>query len=129
MNPTAHILIIDDIPLNLEVLGSSLAGYDIQFATSGPQALKLVREQLPDLILLDVMMPGIDGYQVLQILQGDPVSHGVPVIFVTSQCGSASETRALEAGGGRFHPQADQSGGGARPGAVAPRSAPAHPGA
>ena len=99
MNPTARILIIDDIPLNLDVLGSSLAGdYEIQFATSGPQALQLVREQVPDLILLDVMMPGIDGYQVLQILQSDPVSRSIPVIFVTAQCDSASETRALEAG-------------------------------
>ncbi len=62
MNPLAHILIIDDIPLNLEVLGSSLAQeYDVQFATSGPQGLKLVRQQAPDLILLDVMMPEMDG--------------------------------------------------------------------
>ncbi|PRD64973.1 SpoIIE family protein phosphatase [Malikia granosa] len=99
MNPLAHILIIDDIPLNLEVLGSSLAQeYDVQFATSGPQGLKLVRQQAPDLILLDVMMPEMDGYQVLAVLKGDPATRSIPVIFVTARNDVDSETRALEAG-------------------------------
>ena len=99
MKTPAHILIIDDIALNLEVLGSSLGpDYDIQFATSGLQGLKLVRQQAPDLILLDVMMPGMDGYQVQQQLQADPTTRDIPVIFVTAQNDSASETRALAAG-------------------------------
>jgi PAS domain S-box-containing protein len=99
MNPPAHILIIDDIPLNLEVLGASLAReYDVQFATSGAQGLALVQQQAPDLILLDVMMPGMDGYQVLQILKGDPLTRVIPVIFVTARNDVESETRALEAG-------------------------------
>ena len=99
MPAPAHILIIDDIPLNLEVLGSSLGqDYDLQFATSGPQGLRLVRQQAPDLILLDVMMPGMDGYELLQVLQADPATRDIPVIFVTAQNDSDSETRALAAG-------------------------------
>ncbi len=62
MTPLAHLLLVDDFALNLEVLAASLAErYDLQFATSGPQALALVRQQAPDLILLDVMMPEMDG--------------------------------------------------------------------
>ncbi|OGB72517.1 hypothetical protein C6P61_06555 [Malikia spinosa] len=99
MNPPAHILIIDDIPLNLEVLGASLAReYDVQFATSGAQGLALVQQQAPDLILLDVMMPGMDGYQVLEILKSDPATQSIPVIFVTARNDVECETRALEAG-------------------------------
>lgn len=99
MNPPAHILIIDDIPLNLEVLGASLAReYDVQFATSGAQGLALVQQQAPDLILLDVMMPDMDGYQVLEILKSDPATQSIPVIFVTARNDVECETRALEAG-------------------------------
>lgn len=95
----AHILIIDDIPLNLELLGSSLEGdHDLQYATSAAQGLELVRQQAPDLILLDVMMPDMDGYQMLQLLQADPATRDIPVIFVTAQNDSDSETHALAAG-------------------------------
>lgn len=72
--------------------------YDVQCATSGPQGLALVRQQAPDLILLDVMMPGMDGYEMLQLLQSDPATRAIPVIFVTAQSDSASESRALAAG-------------------------------
>ena len=103
MNPPAHILIIDDIPLNLEVLGASLAmEYDVQFATSGAQGLALVQQQAPDLILLDVMMPGMDGYQVLEVLQGDPATRSIPVIFVTALNDTADRVKAIEAGGDDF---------------------------
>ena len=99
MTPLAHLLLVDDFALNLEVLAASLAErYDLQFATSGPQALALVRQQAPDLILLDVMMPGMDGYQVLEVLQGDPATRSIPVIFVTALSDSVSETQALAAG-------------------------------
>ena len=103
MSLPTHILIVDDVPLNLEVLGSSLADdYDIQFATSGAQGLTLVREEAPALILLDVMMPGMDGYEMLRILRSDPKTQDIPVIFVTAQNDSSSETRALEAGAADF---------------------------
>ncbi len=93
------ILIVDDRPANIEVLAEALAGRcDVRFALSGTDALALVATQLPDLILLDVMMPGMDGYEVIEALKRDPQTQNVPVIFVTAKSDSDSETRALQAG-------------------------------
>ncbi len=93
------ILIIDDIPDNIEVLGESLAvEYDVQFATSGHEALTFIKDQQPDLILLDVIMPEMDGYEVIQSLQKHVHTHDVPVIFVTALNDAENETRALSYG-------------------------------
>ncbi len=79
------ILVVDDQTANIEILHCILQEeYRVVFATNGQDALKLAKEQKPDLILLDVVMPGMDGYQVCSVLQADPVTHGIPVIFVTS---------------------------------------------
>jgi CheY-like chemotaxis protein len=95
----ARILIIDDIIENVEVLGEVLASsYEVQFATSGVEGLALVRHQRPDLILLDVMMPGMDGYAVCATLKADPDTRGIPVIFVTAKSDAESESRALAEG-------------------------------
>lgn len=93
------VLIVDDVLENIEVLGGTLASTcDIQFATSGPECLNLVRDNLPDLILLDVMMPEMDGFEVCQILKNRSVTRDVPIIFVTAKTDAESEIKALAAG-------------------------------
>jgi signal transduction histidine kinase len=93
------VLIIDDMPENVEVLGETLGNdYIVQFATSGPEGLDLVQRRLPDLILLDVMMPGMNGFEVLAALGRDPRTRTVPVIFVTARSDAESETQALASG-------------------------------
>lgn len=97
--PRHSILIVDDSPANLEALNAVLgADYDVVFATSGQEALDLAREQLPDLILLDVVMPGLDGYEACRRLKKDPRTSGIPVIFVTAMDHEEDETAGLDAG-------------------------------
>ena len=94
-----RILIIDDIPDNVLALGGVLEGaYEVQFAMSGPDGLELARQHAPDLILLDVMMPEMDGYAVFAELQREPKLRDIPVIFVTALSDADNETRALAAG-------------------------------
>lgn len=93
------VLVIDDVLENVKVLGETLADlYDVQFATSGAEGLSLVEHQLPDLILLDVMMPDMDGYEVCRRLKAAPGTRDVPVIFVTARTDARSEALALSAG-------------------------------
>ncbi|MBU0640580.1 MAG: diguanylate cyclase [Planctomycetes bacterium] len=93
------LLIVDDTPANIEILSSVLeAEHQILFATSGRDALELVASQIPDLILLDIMMPEMDGYEVCKRLKADPKTHNVPVIFITALSEEADETRGLEVG-------------------------------
>ena len=103
----AKILIVYDMPINIEILLGMLEhDYEMSFVTSGADALDyLARGPLPDLILLDVMMPGMDGYQVCERIKADPVTQDIPVIFVTARTDAASEIRALEAGGVDFIPK------------------------
>jgi signal transduction histidine kinase len=98
-NP-ARLLIVDDTPTNIEVLLGMLEDdYDVSFATSGRQALELLaREAKPDLILLDVMMPEMDGYSVCDALKADPATRAIPVIFVTAKTDTESERHALSSG-------------------------------
>ena len=79
------ILIVDDTPTNLKVLFELLnqSGFKVSVAKSGESALKKVHEALPDLILLDVMMPGIDGFETCRRLQADTTTKDIPVIFMT----------------------------------------------
>lgn len=99
-----RILIVDDTPTNIEILLGMLEdSYDTSFATSGRQALDLLaKTSNPDLILLDVMMPEMDGYEVCTALKSDPATCEIPVIFVTARTDSESEMRALSAGGVDF---------------------------
>ncbi len=94
------LLIVDDNPANLLLLGELLEGpYAVRFAKSGPQALEAVGMlPLPSLILLDVMMPGMDGYTVLEKLRANPQVAGVPVIFVTAKDSFEDEERGLRLG-------------------------------
>lgn len=82
-----NILIVDDNPVNIDLLRCYLGGesYDISAVTSGEKALKLIERVKPDLILLDVMMPGIDGYETCRRLKDNTDTVGIPVIFVTAK--------------------------------------------
>lgn len=93
------ILIVDDMPSNIEVLNQVLGGeYDILFATGGQQALEIAANEVPDLILLDVMMPNMDGYQVCKKLKANPKTQRIPVIFITAMDQDEDEARGLNLG-------------------------------
>lgn len=101
--PLPRILIIDDMASNVRVLSHILHEQaEIFFATSGAAGLAMARDKMPDLILLDVEMPVMDGYEVCQQLKADPVLAQSPVIFVTGHSSVENEIRALEAGGVDF---------------------------
>src|SRR5579864_8338375 len=94
------ILIVDDTPINLGVISGALKDfYKTKVATCGEKALALASaEEKPDLILLDVMMPGMDGYEVCSRLKADPATNEIPVIFLTGQTSAEDETRGFEVG-------------------------------
>jgi DNA-binding response OmpR family regulator len=100
------ILVVDDVPENVRLLEAVLVprGYEVVTASDGLEALKLVDAEKPDLILLDVMMPGLDGYGVCTQLRADDDTAVLPVIMVTSSIGQ-EKTRAIEAGADDFIPK------------------------
>ena len=96
-------MLVDDDPSAIRVMGGMLAEYpDQRFATSGEVALRLAREATPDLILLDLDMPGMSGLDVCEALKADPVLARVPIVFVTSHTTSALEVVALQRGAADF---------------------------
>ena len=94
------ILIVDDTPTNIGVISGALKDtYKTKIATNGEKALALAcAEEKPDLILLDIVMPGMDGYEVCSRLKSDPATSEIPVIFLTGQTGAEDETRGFEVG-------------------------------
>ena len=100
----ARVLIVDDEPHNRQVLEIMLAtgGYLLQMAASGEEALAIVAQQPPDLILLDVMMPGMDGYEVTSKIKGDPATRNIPVIIITALDDQDARMRGLNAGAEDF---------------------------
>lgn len=99
MHQRPKVLIIDDTPANLQTLGRALASeYDLHIANSGAIGLKLAREVHPDIILLDVMMPEMDGYEVCQRLKADEHLECIPVVFVTALCDLDAEAKGLQLG-------------------------------
>jgi diguanylate cyclase (GGDEF)-like protein len=103
MDRIPRILAIDDTPENLLTLGAALgADFDLQIATSGAMGVARAMESPPDLILLDVMMPEMDGYETCRRLQANPVTCDIPIIFVTAQYSPSDETRGLDAGAEDF---------------------------
>ncbi|WP_405406444.1 diguanylate cyclase [Paracoccus sp. Ld10] len=93
------ILVIDDEPANIEIVTAVLEDeYEICFALSGEQAVQVARASRPDLILLDVVMPGMDGYQLCRIFKADPVLSDIPVIFATALGDDEAELRGLAVG-------------------------------
>lgn len=96
----SQLLIVDDMPENIRILGSSLEyeGYVISFATSGEQAIEIALKNKIDLVLLDIMMPGMDGYQVCRALKREACTRDIPVIFITAKTGKEDIVRGFEAG-------------------------------
>ncbi len=100
-SPThSRVLVVDDIPRNLQVVGTMLRneGYEVMPSTSGADALEGVRVQVPDLILLDLMMPEMDGLEVCRRLKADPAVGNIPVIFLTASNEMEHLVKGFEAG-------------------------------
>lgn len=94
-----NILVVDDDPITIQLLGRILSDFgDLRFATSGEDALRLARESAPDLMLLDLQMPGMSGLRVCAALKADPALADVPVIIVTSHGGAELEAILFEMG-------------------------------
>ncbi len=98
--PKSTVLVVDDTRTNLSIMGELLSPlYRVRVANSGPHALQAVHtEPRPDLILLDIMMPGMDGYEVMRRLQADPKLSDIPVIFVTAMGSDDDEEHGLRLG-------------------------------
>ncbi len=95
----ASVLIIDDVPANIQVLAEALqSDYRVKVATSGPEGLAVAQKTLPDLILLDVMMPDMDGFDVCRALKANPLTSRIPVIFVTARDAKDDEEAGLMLG-------------------------------
>jgi DNA-binding NarL/FixJ family response regulator len=101
---SARVLIVDDEPLNVDYLEQELEGlgFETETAANGLEALERVAGSPPDLVLLDVMMPGMDGISVLRILKGDPETRLVPVVLMTALNAVEDRVRGIEAGADDF---------------------------
>jgi class 3 adenylate cyclase len=104
MNDPARILVVDDNQANVDILRARLQAndYDIITAADGEEALSAAREYLPDLILLDIMMPKVDGIEVCRQLRADESLPYIPIIMVTAKSGSKDVVAALDAGGDEY---------------------------
>jgi class 3 adenylate cyclase len=106
MNPTREhrVLVVDDTPHNVKLLADLLGarGYAVSSAASGEQALELIAANPPDLVLLDVMMPGISGYEVCRRLRENPATALLPVVMVTSLDAQEERVKGIEAGADDF---------------------------
>jgi DNA-binding NtrC family response regulator len=100
----ARILCVDDEPLNLSLLEAMLSprGYNVVSAVSGPQALEKIAAQRIDICLLDVMMPGMDGFEVCRRIKSDDLHRNIPVVMVTSHADMENRIRGIEAGAEDF---------------------------
>ena len=97
---SGFILIVDDSPTNLSILAYALkgAGFSIRIATDGQSAIEQIQEELPELILLDVQMPGIDGFETCDRLKANPVTQDIPIIFMTALADVESKVKGLSLG-------------------------------
>ena len=97
---TARLLVVDDTPANIQTLAATLkpAGYQVMVATNGVQALEAMSRVVPDLILLDIMMPVMDGHEACAHNKANPAWREIPVIFLTAKTGTADLVRAFELG-------------------------------
>src|SRR5947209_9349117 len=101
---TARVLVVDDVELNVKLLEAKLASeyFEVVTANNGPSALDIAEGELPDIILLDVMMPRMDGFEVCRRLKSNPRTVDIPVVMVTALSDVADRLRGLEAGADDF---------------------------
>ncbi|HRD46705.1 MAG TPA: PleD family two-component system response regulator [Caulobacter sp.] len=101
---SARILVVDDIEANVKLLEARLTAeyYEVLTASDGPTALALAASEKPDIVLLDVMMPGMDGFEVCRRLKDDPLTRHIPVVLVTALDGRSDRITGLEAGADEF---------------------------
>ncbi|MGD1905099.1 MAG: response regulator [Leptolyngbyaceae cyanobacterium] len=109
---TGSILVVDDNPTNLSVLSDVLseAGYRFRVAMDGSSALTLVDRSQPELILLDVQMPGVDGFEVCRRLKNNPRTQSIPVIFATAAADAESKAKGFAVGAVDYIPKPFQEG-------------------
>ena len=101
---TARILVVDDVPANVRLLEAKLMAeyFEVLTAEDGPSALEAAAGQAPDIILLDIMMPGMDGFEVCERLKADPKTSHIPVVMITALTDTKDRVRGLEAGADDF---------------------------
>src|SRR5947207_3277642 len=101
---SARILVVDDVPANVKLLEARLSAeyFDVLTASSGAEALQICQRAECDIILLDVMMPDMDGFEVCRALKSNPATHFIPVVMVTALDSPADRVRGLEAGADDF---------------------------
>ena len=101
---TARILVVDDLETNVRLLEAKLTleYYEVLTAGDGATALQVASDERPDIILLDVMMPGMDGFETCRRLKADPVTRHIPVVLVTALDGREDKIKGLEAGADDF---------------------------
>src|SRR5215813_1462689 len=101
---SARVLVVDDIPANVRLLEAKLSAeyFDVVTADSGAAALDVIAANAPDIVLLDVMMPGMDGFEVCQRIKADPKTMHIPVVMVTALSEPKDRVRGLEAGADDF---------------------------
>lgn len=103
MTDPIRILIVDDEPANIQILHAAVSTLGpVQFARSGEQALKLAKANPPDVVLLDVAMPDLDGFAVTRALRADPATAGMMVVLVSGSSADADVERGLENGADDF---------------------------
>ena len=104
MPQTSTILVVDDMPAMHQLIATLLGkyGYHLEFASNGEEALSKAAALSPDLVLLDIMMPGMDGYEVCRQLRAAPLLAEIPIIMVTALGDRASRLKGLDAGADDF---------------------------
>ncbi|NEZ55550.1 EAL domain-containing response regulator [Adonisia turfae] len=109
--PCGDILVVDDVPPNLDFLSTVLTqqGYKVRSAINGEVALKIAKAAQPDLILLDIKMPGMDGYEVCRLLKANPITQEIPVIFLSALDQTDEKVKAFDLGGVDYIPKPFQA--------------------
>ena len=99
-----RVLAVDDDPQILQLLQLTLGldGFDVSTASNGGEALECIAEDAPDVVLLDVMMPGVDGWEVCERLKADAATRDLPVVFLSARSQLADRTRGMELGATAF---------------------------
>ncbi len=101
---SARVLVVDDVLPNVKLLAAKLTReyFDVITAFNGPEALERIKKEAPDIILLDVMMPGMDGFEVCARIRSDPTTMHIPIVMITALSDAADRVRGLEAGADDF---------------------------